>query len=628
MVPDDDVLARLRRVRRSDAPADPALLDELPQLHGAAALSEAGRLLGRIPLNRIAPPGRQLRPLRVAIAGTFTADGVAPLLRLELLRAGIQPEIHVSGFDQLAVHLTDPDSSLVRYAPDVTLCLLHDRSFLPPDWDPTALSTLREVLADRLSLLAAAATGFAERTSSIVLLHTVPLSTTEHRKVIGYEGKAALGRIWREFNSGLLDLAERQPLVHTLDLETLLVDHPGRVRDDRLYQFASMAWSPGVESRYAQEAAKFCRAAAGLAKKVLVLDLDNTLWGGVLGDDGPSGIQIGGQYPGNCYADLQRGAAALRRQGVLLAISSKNDPAVVDDVFAHHPELTLRADDFVAQAVSWGRKDHSIRQITQTLNVGLNSVVFADDSSFECDLVRQEIPEVEVVHLAEDPSGHVACLLDAGHFDVLATTAADRERTALYRVRTDRQRFVASFDSAADYLSGLGLQVTVRPADDFMLPRVVQLSLRTNQFNMTGRAHSEARTREMAQASDALVLAFEVADRFGREGVVGALWVAKHADHWLIENFLMSCRVFSRGVEHAVLAALIEDAVAAGVPRLRALLKPGERNRPATGFYPGAGFTRTGEVDGVVTYDLPLAAAPSVMPEWIVLERGSEPVHG
>jgi FkbH-like protein len=469
--------------------------------------------------------------------------------------------------------------------------------------------------------------GFADRTSSATVLHTVPLSPAEHRKVIGLKGRAALGRIWRELNIRLLDLADRHPAVYTLDLEAALVDQPAPVRDERLYRFASMAWTPATEASYVREAAALCRAVAGLSKKLLVVDLDNTLWGGVLGDDGPEGIQVGGGYPGNCYTELQRGLAALRQQGVLLAVCSKNDQTAVDEVFARHPELTLRAPDFVARIANWGRKDHNIRQLAQTLNLGLDSVVFVDDSAFECDLVRRELPQVRVVRLAGDPAGHLPTVLAAAGLDVLATTSDDSERTAMYQARAQRQEFAASYASAAGWLAELDLRVTVAPADEFSLPRLVQLGLRTNQFNMTGGAHPEARTRQMAASPAHLVLGFEVEDRFGREGHVGVVWLAKYSDHWLIENFVMSCRVFSRGVEHAVLSCLIDEAAGAGVPSLQAVYRPGERNQAAAALYPGAGFVPLGQADGLVRYGLDLESRPSIMPEWIVLRRKEDPAH-
>jgi FkbH-like protein len=622
-----DVLNRIKAVRRPENRPDPDLLALLGTITDLTTQRYAGRLLAGVPANRIAPAERRLRPLRVAVAGTFTAEHVEPLLRVELLRAGVEPEIHVCGFDQLLVQLSDPGSELAGFQPDLTLCLLHDQALLPRVWDPTDLPALDGSLTTRLSMIEQAVAGFAQRSASTVLLHTVALSPPEYRRVIGFEDRATLGRLWRHANSGLLDLATRYPAVHVLDFEAVLADHAGPVRDDRLYQFAGMAWTPGVELAYAREAAGFARAMSGLSKKLLVLDLDNTLWGGVVGDDGPEGIQIGGRYPGNCYTDLQRALAALRGQGVLLAVASKNEQSVVDDVLATHPEMVLRPDDFVARIANWGRKDHNIRQIVTSLNIGMDSVVFADDSPFECELVRGAIPEVTVVHLAGDPAGHLAAVLGPGYFDVPATTSTDRDRTAMYRARAGREQFAASFASAADYLTGLGLKVTVAPADEFSLPRLAQLGLRTNQFNLNPRAHSEARTREMAGSPDHLVLGFEVEDQFGREGHVGVVWLAKGEDHWLIENMVMSCRVFSRGVEQAVLSAVVAEATGAGVPSLQAFHRPGDRNKAAAKLYSAAGFRVLDETGGLIRYGLDPRTAPALKPEWITLERKESPAR-
>lgn len=615
-----EILARIRRVRRSDAPPDLTLRAALSELDDATVRADAGRLLARVPASKITPPDTRLRPLRVAVTGTFTTEGVVPLLRVALLVSGIEPEIYVSSFDQLAFELSDPQAPLAQFAPDVTLCLLHDGWFLPQDWDPTDLAGLRDTVSDRLDMLRRAVAAFTERTGSTVLLHTVPLSSLEQRRVIAYKGRAQLGRIWRDLNSGILQLAEERDLVHAVDFELLLADHAGPARDQRLYRFASMAWSPTVERQYADEATAFCRAVVGLTKKCLVVDLDNTLWGGVLGDDGPGGIQIGPLYPGNCYVELQRAIKSLQRQGVVLGICSKNEQAIVDEVFDSHPELVLRTSDFVARAVNWERKDVNLQRMADDLNLGLQSFVYVDDSSFECEMIRQSLPDVQVVHVEGDPAGHLARLLQAGGFEVLATTTTDRERTDAYRSRAQRKEFASSFASADEYLRGLDLRVTVRVADDFSVPRLLQLALRTNQFNMVGGAHAEAQSRLMATSADHLLLGFEVADRFGREGIVGGVWIAKQSDCWLIENFIMSCRVFSRGVEHAVLQEIVDRAVVERVPRLEALFRPTERNRPAAAFYPEVGFAAFPEPDGATRFVLPLTPPPQVRPEWIVFD--------
>ncbi|MEV0804956.1 HAD-IIIC family phosphatase [Micromonospora sp. NPDC050200] len=619
----EELLFRIRGLRGPDTAPDPTVAPALVHLDGAppATVATAGRLLAGVPADRLASEEFPLRPLRVAVTGTFTPGTVEPLLRVALLRAGITPEIHVSGFDQLVLDLSDPRSELAEFRPDVTLCLLHDGWFLPAEWDPGDLPGLGRVLTDRAEVLAAAVRGFTAQQDGAVLLHTVPLSPLEHRTVISFRGRAELGRAWRKLNGRLLELGGRDG-AYTMDLEALLVDHDGPVRDERLYRFASMAWTPTVERRYAAEAATFCRAVLGRTAKVLALDLDNTLWAGVLGDDGLAGIQLGTDYPGNCHRDVQRRALALRRQGVLLTVCSKNDPDVVAEAFDRHPDLLLRADDFVAQAVNWGRKDDNLRQLAETLNLGLDAVVFADDSAFECELVRRELPAVRVVELAGDPAGFAGRLLTEGHFTVLATGATDRDRTELYRARAGREDFAATFRSAEDYLHELKLRVGVRPVDELSLPRLAQLGLRTNQFTMTDRAHTEAQTRQRAASPDHLVLTVEVADRFGTEGLVGGVWLDRAApDHWVVENFVLSCRVFSRGIEQAVLHRVIELARAAGAHRLEALFRPTARNKPGGACWPAAGFTVGSTHEGTTRHVLPLDPPPRLLPAWIVLEE-------
>jgi FkbH-like protein len=612
------LLARLRRLTQPDAPDDPELLADLRDVTDPVQLASAGRLLANIPSERL---GGALRPQRVALTGTFTADGVVPLLRAELIRSGIAPTIHTVGFDQLNVELSDPDSALAAFDADVTLCVLHDRAFLPGTWDPTDLSALSAAVDGRLRLFEQAVTGYAERARGLVLTHTVPLSSEERGSVIAYKTRARLARLWRGLNDDLLALAEAQDSIHVLDFEADLVDHQGPMRDARLDRYASMAWSFGVERRFADLAARFCRTAAGLSSKCVVLDLDNTLWGGVVGDDGPTGITLGGGYPGNCYTDLQRRVSALRRQGVIVTVCSKNDAAVVEEVFARHPEMQLGADEVVAWAVNWDPKDRNIAGLATQLNIGLASMVFLDDSAFECGLVRRGLPEVRVVQLGAEPAEHTAALLEAGFFDTLSVTRTDTERTELYRSRAQRESFSAQFESADAYLHELDLHVTVTPGDEFSLPRLNQLCLRTNQFTAMGTEPDP----DAVEPNARLVLSVDVADRFGREGIVGGLWIAKFADHWVIENFVLSCRVFSRGVEQATLQHVADLARADGVGWLVALFRPTGRSHLAGEFYRSAGFTAAEEpAEGVRRYELSLDPAPDLRPAWVTLNGDAE----
>ncbi|MFH7334836.1 HAD-IIIC family phosphatase [Streptomyces sp. KHY 26] len=615
---DDDLLTRARRLAEPAAAPDPGLAARLADSSDIPVVREAGRILAAVDPRLLCPPGQEPRPLRVALVPSFTADQLAAPLRIALLAAGFAPDFQIAAPDQQLLCLGGAVADLDAFDAELTLCPVHEEVFLPRDLDPGDGAAVRAAVDERWERFAAAVTGYAARTAGAVLLTTVPLPAAALRRVVSHRGRAALARLWRELNLRILDLADGADRVDVLDLETLLAEHPGPLRDARLHAFAQMAWAPGVEHRYAAEVAAYTRAFTGRGKKCLVLDLDNTLWGGVLGDDGPENIDIGPMYPGNAYAAVQRTALALRRQGVLLAVASKNDPELVARVLDEHPELVLRASDFVAVEAGWGAKDESIRRIAKQLDIGLDSIVFADDSAFECDLVRHSVPEVTVIHLAGDPAEHAASVLARGGFDSLTTTDTDKERTGLYRARAERHRFGAEQSSPEDYLHGLDLRVTLNAADEYTLPRIVQLGGRTNQFNLLGRCHPEAETRRMAHSPEHALLAFEVTDRFGDEGIVGALWIARNPDHWVLENAVMSCRVFARGVEHAVLGAVADAARAAGAHRLEADFRSTPRNGPAARFLDEAGFAPAApEADGAGRRVLALDSGPRTTAAWI-----------
>ncbi len=550
----------------------------------------------------------------MAVLPTFTTTELVPALAGRLTSAGVDAEIHLAGFDQLMPELCDPAAELTRFGPDITLCAIDDSSLLPRRWDHGDVGALESHLVDRFEELHAAVTQFIERTGGAILLHTVPLEPLVSRGLVGHRDRAMLGRLWRELNCRLLAMADHDH-VHVVDLEAALVDHADVLRDNRLNQYGRIAWSNSIQELLAEQAAVVCRGLAGVAKKVLVTDLDNTLWGGVLGDDGIDGIELGSFYPGNCFVDFQRRLKALRQQGVLLAICSKNEAVVVDDVFARHPEMELGRDDFVAAAVNWNRKDENIRALVHELGLRLDSVVFVDDSEHECDLVRTELPEVTVVQLTGDPADHADQLFRPGYFDVPAITATDRERTGLYQARTKRATLAAESRRPEDYLRGLELRVAITEADAVTMPRLEQLLRRTNQFKMAET------TNDLVE--DHLVLGCEVADRFGRDGIVAGVWLARREDHWSIENMVMSCRVFARGIEHAVLDHVIGLAVEAGVTRLAARFTATGRNQVGGRFYPEAGFARAGQTDDTTHYTMDLDPRPRLLPDWITPLTGS-----
>jgi FkbH-like protein len=364
-------------------------------------------------------------------------------------------------------------------------------------------------------------------------------------------------------------------------------------------------------ARYAREVGHLARQITGQAKKVLALDLDGTLWGGVLGDDGPDGIQLADGLRGEAFRAFQRVVKQLGSQGVLLAAVSKNDQEPVAAVLRDHPAMTVREEDFVRVVANWRPKPDNLAELAEDLNLGVDSLVFVDDSRYECGLVRHALPSVAVVELDAEPAMHIEALLRDGWFDTRELTAEDRTRVAKYREELARKDFLDGFDSLADYLRQLNVTVRLAQADDRDVPRVSQLTLRTNQFNMTSRRLQPAEVRDLLADPAALVLAVQTGDRFGDNGLVGAVFAHRAGDAVHIDNFVLSCRVFSRGVEQACLSSVLHYAQAGGAAHVVGRYRATAKNGKIKDFYPRNGFTTLADDGATATFRHDLAEIPA-----------------
>ena len=288
-----------------------------------------------------------------------------------------------------------------------------------------------------------------------MVLHTLPLPVEVRESFVSWRARAALSAAWCRLNADLLGLAAEYRQVLVVDLVSALAEQPFPARDARLHRYADLPYTDGALHVLARQVARVVQARMGLSRKVLALDLDNTLWGGVLGEVGATGVELGGLYPGSCYLNLQRSARRLREQGVILVLASKNDAAVVEDALGNHPEMLLRSEAFSVTAVNWSPKADNLRQAAESLSLSTGSFVFMDDSPFERGQVASELPEVALVAADGDPAHLVHSLLAPGWFDVLDLTETDRERPALYRTRALRTEFEGSFGTSEDYLQAL-----------------------------------------------------------------------------------------------------------------------------------------------------------------------------
>jgi len=385
------------------------------------------------------------------------------------------------------------------------------------------------------------------------------------------------------------------------------------VNEPRMASYAKANLGEELLGRYAREIGHLARTLRGRAKKVLVVDLDNTLWDGILGDDGADGIAAATTYRGEAFGNFQKIVKQIGSQGVLLAVSSKNDQDPVLSVLRTHPDMVLRDTDFVRVNANWNPKDENLRDIAARLNLGVDSFVFADDSPFETGLVASSLPEVAVVRLDEEPALHIERLLADGWFDVRELTAEDRARTALYQVESGRQDLLESSGSMEEYLEKLGVQVSVRAVSEGDLARVAQLTLRTNQFNLTTERLQPAEVRERLDDPAHLVLSIRSGDRFGDNGVVGALFAHRRAPGVLhIDNLLLSCRVFARGIEQAAVVSVLDHAKSLGLTTVTAAYRPTKKNHRVRDFWPTLGFEQTGGGEEELSFTHSLAVLPEM----------------
>jgi FkbH-like protein len=598
-----DLLDELRSAVADDSAPTHRVRHALAESDDPAVLRQAGRVLATL------KTAADLRPVTVTILATCTVGPFEPLLRASLVAAGTHPAITTADYGTFELSLATGE-----YTAGLVVCLMDERYYLPRDWSPVDPAGLAEHLDTRLADLRGLVLGALRRTPATLVLHTIPMPAELRETVISHPARAKFARAWHQLNAAILGLADEDNRITVIDLAGELTDTPFRARDERLHRYADLPYTDGALLALAKQVARVAQARTGLSRKVLAVDLDNTLWGGVLGEVGVAGLQLGGLYPGNCYQHLQRTVHRLREQGVILVLASKNDATLVDEAMAGHPEMLLRQEDFSVRAVNWSAKAENLRQAADRLNLPTQAFAFLDDSPFERGHVTSELPDIMVIPADGDPAYLVRELLRRGAFDVPALTETDLKRPELYRSRALRTDFSTGFASSEDYLRELGTVVRARPVTEFEVSRVAQLSARTNQFNLTGTRFDEAATTAMSTDPEHLVVSFAVSDRFGDEGIVGAVWIERRGQVWWVLNLVLSCRVFGRGVEFAMADWIVRHARESGAAALAGRYVPGKRNGVANGFWEKAGFTPAGE-DGVFTV-VP-AAAPTCLPTWI-----------
>jgi FkbH-like protein len=599
----------LRNLKELLSRRDPRFFHALADASAAAHTSEEVLLLaslGKRAARQGFIPARQ-SPIRIAIMGGYTPFPLNELLGHFLangLSTSWKAEFLLGDYDNYVSEIVGQFSRLDEFKPEVILLLPSHRQCryngLWLDAREKQEAQVRNTAAQILELCRAA----NKRTGAEIVLANFPLPG---RLDPGPYRTRTLGSDWSFRKAVNLELGlNSPPFVHICDVEFL------SARRGTLHAWDARGWfeskqpySPDLLFDMAREAAHLIVSLRRSPKKVVVLDLDNTLWGGVIGEDGLEGIEIGDTSPrGEAFKAFQEYLLSLTRRGILLAVSSKNDHEKAVEPFEKHPEMALRMKDFVAFKANWQPKSENIRQIAAELNLGLDSLVFVDDNPAEVEIVRQFAPEVEAVMLGDDPSEFVGLLQDARFFEPVNITAEDLERMRQYKQETQRQELLGAVTDMDAYLESLAMQAVVHEFRSVDVPRISQLINKSNQFNLTTRRRTE--TEVQAVMADPQYFGFTVrlADRFGDYGLISVV-VGKVADGTLeIDTWLMSCRVLKRQVEEEVLNEIVRLARARGCTRIKGVYKPTARNGMVRSHYPALGFTALPSPETALEFEL------------------------
>lgn len=538
------------------------------------------------------------QPVKIAVVHTYTTELLRPYWTFEALLQGFALDLYEAPYGMTLQELR-PGSGLLTHQPDVTFLLLQWE-----DLDPRLVQPLmalpcveREKVAEAcLEHLHRLLSEFRQALPGLLVVTLLPRffgPELGDYDVMAPDSEANFRSVFKARLAARL--RDSLPAVYFNDLDTL-TEEIGRLHmfDFRLWQISRFPFS--VSGAQAVTRRLFCYPV--LLKqseiKCIALDADNTIWGGIVGEDGPDGIALGPDYPGSVYIAFQRRLLEFQQRGFLLALCSKNNPQDVMEILTDHPHQVLREEHFASLHVNWQPKPDNLRNIARDLNIGLESFVFVDDSPHECLAVRRQLPQVTVVKTPEQLAYLPFCLDTVPLLEIIRLTDEDRQRTVLYAQERQRRQLAATSQTLDDYLTSLQMVMTIGLDDSRHIARIAQLTQKTNQFNLTTRRYTEDEVQQFIRRPDWLVAQFSLTDIFGDSGLVGLAFfrglTTKIAE---VDTFLMSCRVIGRQAETAFLNKLLYILEGRNIASVQATYIPTAKNAMVKDFWPQHGFVAT-----------------------------------
>ena len=536
---------------------------------------------------------------QIAILGSFTFNGFEETIRVKCSQKKIESKTYVADYNQYNQEILKNDSKFYKFKPDITFLILDTRHILGEIFftpyslsDEDRLKFIKEKVDEICNLIRTIITN----SKSHIIFSELQIPTYSPYGINEKAEKVGLKQIVQKINDGIKYEVEKEQLVSIFDFNEFIQRY-GENNVFNYKQFFSGDMKISIEyiPKYIDELMKFVIAILGISKKCIVVDLDNTLWGGIIGEDGFDKIKLGDEPVGRGYVEFQKRLLALNQRGIILAINSRNNYEDAIKVIKDHPNMILKEKNFSCVKINWNDKVSNLREIAKELNIGLDSLVFFDDDPINREFVKEQLKEVLVVELPTDSSQYAQILTQMNVFEVQKITEEDLKRREMYSAQQKRNEFETKVGDFDEFLKQMKIEVEIQKADNFSIPRISQLTLKTNQFNLTTRRYQEDEISTFAKNEKKIVECAKVKDKFGDNGITGVYIIEKADDEWIIDSFLLSCRIIGRGVENVMINQLVDRAKKENIKRIKGKFIPTQKNKPAENFYKEIGFSKEGD---------------------------------
>lgn len=531
--------------------------------------------------------------VKIALLNSSTSNGFKEVLEVMCLQEEINPSIFVSEYNQFSQDILDKSSALYNEEPEIVFLNIDTRT-LAGDFffNPygSGIENLKSWAEETETLLINLINNLLSRCNAKIIISNLEVPTYSPLGLVETKEEDSFVRLIKKINEKIEEFCLKEDRAFLFDLDALL-SRIGKknIFDEKLYYLGDIKIKTKYVPEICAEYFRFVKALKIPQKKCLVLDLDNTLWGGIIGEDGINGIRLGPDSIGKSFLEFQKYILALHKRGVILAINSRNNLEDVLDVFRNHPHMILKEKNFAAMRINWRDKSENLKELAEEINIGLDSMVFFDDDKFNRELVKKTLPMVEVEELPKDFSLYSSSIINSNYFDTLSLTYEDINKGKMYADENQRKNLKISFDNVNDYLKDLNMEIVFDEDNINDIERISQLTHKTNQFNMTTIRYSEEEISNLIENPNYYILTIRLSDKFGDYGLTGVC-IIKLEKIWLIETFLMSCRILGRKVEQAIISYIHDKAISSGSNGLAGKFEKTDRNSPAEEVYKNLGF--------------------------------------